>query len=625
MFDRFFFSLLLHFSDSFLSGKYTKYFLSQKDSSKNVMVIWCVGFLLAQILIIDIFDYYFYINSLIFNIVVNAVLLYILQILLFKKDIPKQIFIIASFLSGKYLIEYIFRVYHSNFVNWLIFIQQNYINNLISNNYYQTIINKTHGIITALIYTLLLLAYIYLIKKAYIKKDYTLNKRESIFLVFPCITSLCVCVTLILIFNFIEKEANMFIYDKIPSTNFTVPLICIMLAFIIVANVSLFQNLLKYNEENQKRVFLENQVIQTKKEVTEIENIYSDMRGLRHDMQSHINSILLYVKNNKVENSIEIENYIGKMEDTISRLDFSYHCGNPIIDIIIHQAQQRARTEGIEFFVDFVYPVIPQTLYSKRHCEASTEAVAIQNELEVRDERGDDQQEVGSASERQEVSESQIRELASAYESLCYNYHCQQNLDSVAIHKRLPLLRGDVEQSETERFLNSNEKISLSPIAFSNQPLQSSFRSPAPPPFVGEHLPDIPLYESGSKENITNSNDKKSINSPIDVYDMAVILNNALENAFTACQSVTNGKSINLHSYLKGNLFFIEVENTFSWQLTFNETTGLPESQKPDKKLHGIGLSNIQKCAKKYLGDLDIEIRCNNGVQQFNLTVMMKV
>ena len=601
MFDRFFFSLLLHFSDSFLSGKYTKYFLSQKDSSKNVMVIWCVGFFLAQILIIDIFDYYFYINSLIFNIVVNAVLLYILQILLFKKDIPKQIFIIASFLSGKYLIEYIFRVYHSNFVNWLIFIQQNYINNLISNNYYQTIINKTHGIITALIYTLLLLAYIYLIKKAYIKKDYTLNKRESIFLVFPCITSLCVCVTLILIFNFIEKEANMFIYDKIPSTNFTVPLICIMLAFIIVANVSLFQNLLKYNEENQKRVFLENQVIQTKKEVTEIENIYSDMRGLRHDMQSHINSILLYVKNNKVENSIEIENYIGKMEDTISRLDFSYHCGNPIIDIIIHQAQQRARTEGIEFFVDFVYPVIPQTLYSKRHCEASTEAVAIQNELEVRDERGDDQQEVGSASERQEVSESQIRGLASANESLCYNYHCQQNLDSVAIHKRLPLLRGDVEQSETERFLNSNKKISLSANA------------------------DIPLFKRGSKENITHSNNEISSNSPIDVYDIAVILNNALENAFTACQSVTNEKSINLHSYLKGNLFFIEIENTFSGQLTFNETTGLPESQKPDKKLHGIGLSNIQKCAKKYLGDLDIEIRCNNGVQQFNLTVMMKV
>lgn len=117
----------------------------------------------------------------------------------------------------------------------------------------------------------------------------------------------------------------------------------------------------------------------------------------------------------------------------------------------------------------------------------------------------------------------------------------------------------------------------------------------------------------------------QSINSPIDVYDIAIILNNALENAFTACQSVTNEKSINLHSYLKGNLFFIEIENTFNGQLIFNEATGLPETQKPDKKLHGIGLTNIQKCAKKYLGDLDIEIRCNNGTQLLNLTVMMNI
>ena len=83
--------------------------------------------------------------------------------------------------------------------------------------------------------------------------------------------------------------------------------------------------------------------------------------------------------------------------------------------------------------------------------------------------------------------------------------------------------------------------------------------------------------------------------------------------------------SINLRSYLKGNLFFREIENDFADQIIFNKTTGLPESSKLDKKLHGIGLSNIQKCAKKYFGDIDIEICSNNGHQRFNLTVMMKL
>ena len=70
------------------------------------------------------------------------------------------------------------------------------------------------------------------------------------------------------------------------------------------------------------------------------------------------------------------------MQETIGKLEFSYHCGNPIIDIIIHQAQQLAKREGICFDVDFVYPAI------SRHCEEQSD-VAIQNNLEKRDERGE--------------------------------------------------------------------------------------------------------------------------------------------------------------------------------------------------------------------------------------------
>ena len=72
-------------------------------------------------------------------------------------------------------------------------------------------------------------------------------------------------------------------------------------------------------------------------------------------------------------------------------------------------------------------------------------------------------------------------------------------------------------------------------------------------------------------------------------------------------------------------MFFIEIENSFDGKLSINEATGLPETSKSDKKSHGIGLSNIQKSAQKYFGDIDIEITSNNGIQYFNLTVMMKV
>lgn len=110
----------------------------------------------------------------------------------------------------------------------------------------------------------------------------------------------------------------------------------------------------------------------------------------------------------------------------------------------------------------------------------------------------------------------------------------------------------------------------------------------------------------------------------IDVYDIGVILNNALENAIEAATLLKRDKYVSLHSYVKGNLFFIEVENSFVREIIMNKESGLPESSKANKKFHGMGLTNIQRCARKYRGDIDIVIGTSKQEQQiFNLTIML--
>ena len=110
----------------------------------------------------------------------------------------------------------------------------------------------------------------------------------------------------------------------------------------------------------------------------------------------------------------------------------------------------------------------------------------------------------------------------------------------------------------------------------------------------------------------------------IDVYDIGVILNNALENAIEAATLLERDKYVSLHSYVKGNLFFVEVENSFAREIVMNKESGLPESSKANKKFHGMGLTNIQRCARKYRGDIDIVIGTSKQEQQiFNLTIML--
>lgn len=111
----------------------------------------------------------------------------------------------------------------------------------------------------------------------------------------------------------------------------------------------------------------------------------------------------------------------------------------------------------------------------------------------------------------------------------------------------------------------------------------------------------------------------------ISVFDIGVILINALDNAIEACnkmkQKCTDIKTfIHLRSFRRGKLFFIELENSFDGELIFDEFSDLPVTSKREKDLHGIGLKNIRNSARKYHGDVD----CIVNDKTFSLSVMLK-
>ena len=463
----------IYLVDSILSGIYSQGFLKEKYGKKAVLAVWGAAFFLIQIAVYEILDNRFPINEVV-GIIVNVCVLLFMQFFLFEKDMQKQVFVAFSFVAGKESIKYIVSVFSIAFTGlWnktFDILLAKSVSNTLDKLYHWTHISViVIAVICVLFYAFLLSIYLFLISRKFVNKDYLLQVQENIFLVLPCVAALCISVTIKMMITSVENGMTVIIYDTVPATRFWIPVICVLLLSAIVASVILFQKLVQYNEETGKRAILENQVWQMQKEIVEIQDIYTDMRGLRHDMRSHIANISLLVKNVAGSVNEELESYIGKMEKTVSKLDFTYQTGNPITDIIIHQKGQEAEKKQIQFKVDFAYP--PNLL--------------------------------------------------------------------------------------------------------------------------------------------------------IDIYDIAIILNNALENAIEACRKTEGNKQIKLHSYVKGSLFFIEVENDFSEDIIIEKESGLPVSSKESGKLHGIGISNIQRCAKKYKGDIDIEISDTNGRKKFSLTVMM--
>ena len=106
-------------------------------------------------------------------------------------------------------------------------------------------------------------------------------------------------------------------------------------------------------------------------------------------------------------------------------------------------------------------------------------------------------------------------------------------------------------------------------------------------------------------------------NTKLNAFDLSVIMNNALNN----CMENVSGDDpyISISSFRKNSIFMITIKNSFGGQLNFGDSD-LPETTKFGKE-HGMGLNNIRRVARMYMGDISLE----QGNEEVILSIMMQV
>lgn len=106
-------------------------------------------------------------------------------------------------------------------------------------------------------------------------------------------------------------------------------------------------------------------------------------------------------------------------------------------------------------------------------------------------------------------------------------------------------------------------------------------------------------------------------NTKLNAFDLSVIMNNALNN----CMENVSGDDpyMSISSFRKNSIFMITIKNSFGGQLNFGDSD-LPETTKSGRE-HGIGLNNIRRVARMYMGDISLE----QGNEEVILSIMMQV
>ena len=410
-----------------------------------------------------------------FATVPQFAVLFFLSGTFFSKDRPRQIFVAASFVSGWDILRFAASpLAHAAFGAW--------------SPAWAWAVNAAaaHGVAAETVLFLMrvtndaavvlivagcravqlavLAFYLFGIARFFPPKEYALRAHDSLFLLFPCAAVLVLDLTVRLLALSADNSALMLVYDRVPETLLLLPLASLLLLGLVVSSVALFRGLVQAKDEEQKRLLLEQSVAGVRREVEELQTVYADLKGIRHDLRNHIASLAAYARRIAPQGDTQMGAYLAQMTDAVARLDFADDTGHPITDVIVHQARREAERKGIAFAADFHWP-------------------------------------------------------------------------------------------KDGRF---------------------------------------------------------------DIYDVSVILSNALANAAEAA-----AREISIRSHEKGRLFFIEAANDFEGELVWDGAGELPVTGKPDKAAHGMGLANIRRCARKYKGEMDIQVAEENGQKRFVLTVML--
>ena len=141
---------------------------------------------------------------------------------------------------------------------------------------------------------------------------------------------------------------------------------------------------------------------------------------------------------------------------------------------------------------------------------------------------------------------------------------------------------------------------------------------------TGNFIADA-LLESKAKtaaqNDITMSVEGNIPANRIEDVNLVILISNLVDNALEAAKQVEGEKKVEIRSILKKNIWILSVKNSCVQDVVIRENR--IETTKEEKESHGFGISNIERVAKKYGGNL--KLSCENRVFTARATLMLMV
>ena len=194
---------------------------------------------------------------------------------------------------------------------------------------------------------------LYALQRQMRKQKMTLHRRELCYL--PLVPTAGILFGQVISRILVEFEDGVLLqlYERHPAFLAVVPVLALLFyagAYLTIA----FQQGMAALREEQATHYMEYQQTQAiRARIHETEQFYTRIRGLKHEMRGHLTNIKGLAQSGEYAS---LEDYIAKMDESVSGFELTLQTGNPVTDVIVNDIRQRSLDLGIRFRAEFHYP-----------------------------------------------------------------------------------------------------------------------------------------------------------------------------------------------------------------------------------------------------------------------------
>lgn len=185
------------------------------------------------------------------------------------------------------------------------------------------------------------------------KREY-MDGKEFLLLSMPSLLGM-VSYGVIRYYDYIyQRDLGRGIYTLYYSHDLLLMLFTLLSFAVILVTTYVFRQWKTKQEEDRQREIFSAQIIDLQNHISETEQLYRDMRSLRHDMGNHLMTLKQLYEQGEYD---EAERYTEKLNEEIIKAPLDINSGNPVTDVILSARKKEMAEKGIAFTCDFHFPM----------------------------------------------------------------------------------------------------------------------------------------------------------------------------------------------------------------------------------------------------------------------------